>query len=54
MISQIIWEIGDAADLIWFLGEKLPRNHTILGDLGFHPLRDFSPKNRREITSVLN
>ena len=37
MISQIIWEIGDAADLIWFLGDFSPRNHTILGDLGFYP-----------------
>ena len=29
-----------------------PRNHTILGDLGFYPLRDFSEISRWEITSV--
>ena len=52
MISQIIWFLGDAADLIWFLGDFSARNHTILGDLGFYPLRDFSPISRREITSV--
>ena len=51
MISQIIWEIGDAADLIWFLGDFSPRNHTILGDLGFYPppwfLADFSARNHQ-------
>ena len=50
--------------MLWFLRsyEKLamlqisydfsPRNHTILSDLGFHPLRDFSPISQREIISV--